>query len=137
MVPTEVSLQMVDKSITLHIGICEDVPISVANVLIPADFVIFDMPENDNLSIILGRPLLNTTGAVIICNESKVTFNVKGNEHTIYFPKKKYVTMISQSENSIKRNTLIVGIFEITLPPHEPKYATLMVGTIPIKYEVS
>ena len=66
-----------------------------------------------------------------------MTFNVKGNEHTIYFPKKKVVTMISQSVNSIKRNTLIVVSFEIILPPPEPKYAIVMVGTIPIKYEVS
>ena len=77
LVPTEVSLQMADKSTAKPIGICEDVPISIANVLIPTDFVILDMPEDDNLSIILGRPFLNTTGAVINCTGSKVTFNVK------------------------------------------------------------
>ena len=66
-----------------------------------------------------------------------MTFNVKGNEHTIYFPKKKSVTMVSQSVNSIKRNTLIIGSFEFALPPPEPKYAILMIGTIPIKYDVS
>ena len=49
LVPTEVSLQMADKSTVVPIGICEDVPISVANVLIPTDFVILDMPEDDNL----------------------------------------------------------------------------------------
>ena len=137
LVPTEVSLQMADKSTAVPIGICEDVPISIANVLIPTDFVVLEMPEDDNLSIILGRPFLNTAGAVINCTESKVTFNVKGNEHTIYFPKKKSVTMVSQSVNSIKRNTLIIGSFEFALPPPEPKYAILMIGTIPIKYEVS
>ena len=137
LVPTEVSLQMADKSTAVPIGICEDVPISIANVLIPTDFVVFEMPEDDNLSIILGRPFLNTAGAVINCTESKVTFNVKGNEHTIYFPKKKSVTMVSQSVNSIKRNTLIIGSFEFALPPPEPKYAILMIGTIPIKYEVT
>ena len=62
LVPTEVSLQMADKSTAIPIGICEDVPISVANVLIPTDFVVLDMPEDDNLSIILGRPFLNTAG---------------------------------------------------------------------------
>ena len=34
LVPTEVSLQMADKSTAVPIGICEDVPISVANVII-------------------------------------------------------------------------------------------------------
>jgi hypothetical protein len=46
------------------------------------------MPEDDNMSIILGRPFLNTAGAVIDCNQGKVTFNVNDKEHMFYFPKK-------------------------------------------------
>ena len=69
--------------------------------------------------------------------QSKVTFNVKGNEHTIYFPKKNHVAMINNSVNSIQRNIVMIGRFKIALPPPAPKYATIMVGTIPIKYEVS
>jgi hypothetical protein len=46
------------------------------------------MPEDDNMSIILGRPFLNTTGAVINCNHGKVTFNVNDQEYMVYFPKK-------------------------------------------------
>ena len=72
--PTEISLQMDDKSAAIPIGICKDVPIVVANVTILTDFVILEMPEDDNLSIILGRPFLNIVGAVIDCNKSKVLF---------------------------------------------------------------
>ena len=54
--PTEISLQMDDKSTAIPIGICEDVPVVVANVTILTDFVILEMPEDDNMSIILGRP---------------------------------------------------------------------------------
>ena len=86
--PTEISLQMADKSTAIPIGICEDVPVVVANVTILTDFVILDMPKDDSMSIILGRPLLNTAGVVIDCNKSKVTFHVSGNEHMVYFPKK-------------------------------------------------
>jgi hypothetical protein len=78
LVRTEVSLQMADKSTAIPIGICENVPVMVANVKIPSDFVILEMPEDDNLSIILGRPFLNTIGAVIDCTKSKVTFKVEG-----------------------------------------------------------
>jgi hypothetical protein len=56
LVPTEVSLQMADKSIVVPIGICEDVPIMISNVQIPTNFVILEIPKDDNLSIILGRP---------------------------------------------------------------------------------
>ena len=66
--PTEISLQMADKSPAIPIGICEDVPVVVANVTILTDFVILQMPEDDNISIILGRYFLNTAGAVIDCN---------------------------------------------------------------------
>ena len=58
--PTEISLQMAEKSTATTIGICEDVPLVVANVTILTDFVILEMPEDDNMSIILGRPFLNT-----------------------------------------------------------------------------
>ena len=51
---------MADKSITIPVGICEDVPVQVAhNSLILTDFVVLEMPEDDNMSIILGRPFLN------------------------------------------------------------------------------
>jgi hypothetical protein len=75
-VPIEVSLQMDDKSTAIPTGICENVHVIVANVKIPTDFVILEMPEDDNLSIILGRPFFNTAGAVIDRTNSKVTFNV-------------------------------------------------------------
>jgi hypothetical protein len=37
----------------------------------------------------------------------------------------------------LQMNTFMIGSFEFALPPPEPKYATLMIGTIPIKYEVT
>ena len=78
--PTKISLQMTDKSTAILIGICEVVPVVVvANVTILTDFVILEMPEEDNMSIILGRPFLNTTWAVIDCNKSKVMFHINGN----------------------------------------------------------
>ena len=86
--PTEISLQMADKSTAIPVGICEDVPVVVANVTILTDFVILDIPEDDSMSIILGRPFLNTAGAVIDCNKSNVTFHVNGNEHTVHFLRK-------------------------------------------------
>ena len=53
--PTEISLQMANKSTAIPISICEDVPIVVANVTIFTNFVMLEMPEDDNMSIILGR----------------------------------------------------------------------------------
>ena len=85
--PTEISLQMADKSTAIPVGICEDVPVVVANITILTDFVILDIPEDDSMLIILGRAFLNTAGAVIDCNKRKVTFHIDGNEHMVHFPK--------------------------------------------------
>ena len=78
---------MAGKSTAIPVGICEDVPVVVANVTILTDFVILDIPRDDSMSIILGRPFLNTAGAVNDCNKGNVTFHVNGNEHTVHFPR--------------------------------------------------
>src|ERR1041385_4338381 len=92
LIPINISLQMADKSIAVPIDICEDVPIEVANCLILTDFVVIDMPEHGSMSIILGRPFLNTTGAILIAIKERslsiFTFNVNDKEHTVYFPRK-------------------------------------------------
>jgi hypothetical protein len=127
---------MADKSTTIPIGVCEDVHVQVANnCLILTDFVVLEMPEDDNMSIILGRPFLNTAGVVIDCNQGKVTFNVNDKEHPIYFPNKidrKY------GLNSIKNiETIKVGeMYCSRLRPQE-EYEIIMVGTMPIKVEVT
>ena len=72
LIPTDISLQMADKSTAIPVGICEDVHVQVANnCLILIDFVVLEMPEDNNMSIILGRPFLNTAGAVIDCIKGK------------------------------------------------------------------
>jgi hypothetical protein len=136
LISTDISLQMADKSTTIPIGICENVPIQVANnCLILTDFVVLEMPKDDNMSIILGRPFLNTAGAVIDCNQGKVTFNVNDKEHTVYFPKKidrKYAI------NSIKNiETIRVGQIICSEPKPKEEYQIVMIGTMTIKVEVT
>ena len=126
---------MADKSTVKPIGICEDVPVVVANVTILTDFVILEMPEDDNMSIILGRPFLNTAGAVIDCNKSKVTFHINGNEHMVHFPKKQVqVNGINVIEKS---PTITIGSFQIPLPTVNKNYEMLIIGDIHSPIEVT
>src|SRR3954449_3223875 len=93
--PTDISLQMADKSTAIPVGICENVLVQVAtNCLILTDFVVLEMSEDDNMSIILGRPFLNTAGAVIDCNQGKVTFNVNENIILYIFPRRLIRNMV-------------------------------------------
>ena len=130
--PTKISLQMADKSTAIPIDICEDVPVFVANVTILTNFVILVMPEDDNMSTMLGRPFLNTAGAVIDCNKSKLTFYINGNEHTVHFPKKQFqlngINVIEKSP------TITIGSFQIPLPTVKKKYEMLIVEEMHIPH---
>ena len=127
---------MADKSTAIPVGICEDVPVQVANnCLILTDFVVLEMPEDDNMSIILGRLFLNTAGAVIDCNKGKVTFNVDDKEHIVYFPKK--IDKVYGVNTISNLRTIKVGV--IDCPIYEPKegYQNLMIGSISIQFKVT
>ena len=50
--PIEICLQMSNKSTAVRIDICEDVPVVAANVTILTDFVILEMPQDNNMPII-------------------------------------------------------------------------------------
>ena len=93
------------------------------------------MLEDDNMSIILGRPFLNTSGDVIDCNKSKVTFHINGNEHTVHFPKKQF--QVNGTNVIEKSPTLTIGSFQIPLPTAKKKYDILIVGDMHIPVEVT
>ncbi|XP_042446347.1 uncharacterized protein LOC122031281 [Zingiber officinale] len=61
--PTEVVIQLVDRSQTHPTGVIEDVLVKVRELIFPANFYILDM-EGDSLAsrspLILGRPFLKT-----------------------------------------------------------------------------
>lgn len=70
--PTNITLQMADKSTKKTVGVAENVPLRLDGHVIPTDFVILDMTEDEKLSIILGRSFLNTAGAALDCSEGNL-----------------------------------------------------------------
>ncbi|KAK1627618.1 hypothetical protein QYE76_001933 [Lolium multiflorum] len=134
LIPTDISLQMADKSTAIPVGICEDVPVQVTNnCLILTDFVVLEMPEDDNMSIILGRPFLNTAGAVIDCNKGKVTFNVDDKEHTVYFPKRIEKACGVNTISHVR--TIKVGTIDCPIYELKEEYQTLVIGSISIQFK--
>src|SRR3954462_1240847 len=118
---------MADKSTTLPIGICEDVPVQVArHCMNLTDFVVLDMPEDDNMSIIRGRPFLNTAGAVIDCNQGKVVFNVNDKEHTVYFPKK--IDKAYGLNSIINIETIQIGQILVAMSKPQKEFDIVMIG---------
>ena len=69
--PTTITLSLADKSIKIPKGIVEDVLVKVDKFYYPMDFVVLDTKpvatEANYVPIILGRPFLATSNAIINC----------------------------------------------------------------------
>ncbi|KAI3463774.1 hypothetical protein Pfo_020437 [Paulownia fortunei] len=83
--PSTITLQLADRSLIYLRGVVEDVLAKVDKFIFPIDFVLFDMEEDQEIPLILGRPFLTTGHALIDVqcgeltlrvNEDEVMFNV-------------------------------------------------------------
>ncbi|GKB99758.1 reverse transcriptase domain-containing protein [Tanacetum coccineum] len=63
--PTQMTLELVDRSITYPKGLAEDVFVKVGKFHFPTDFVVIDFEANPRVPIILGRSFLRTGRALI------------------------------------------------------------------------
>lgn len=125
---------MKKKDTDIQIGICEDVTVVVASILIQTAFLVLDMPEDDSLYIILGRPFLNTTGVVIDCTKGEVTLNVDGNQHIVYVPMKN-MNQNKYCPPSTRVMTITIGMFDCPMPHPKMKFQTIIIAIISVKVE--
>ena len=81
--PIALSLQMADISLTFPKGIIEDVLVKIDKFILPVDFVVLDMEEDKKASIILVRPFLATSQALIDVKNGELTLRV-GEDEVLY-----------------------------------------------------
>ncbi|KAK8667702.1 hypothetical protein V6N13_007850 [Hibiscus sabdariffa] len=74
--PTTVMLQLADHSYVQPEGKVEDILVKVDKFIFPADFLILDCEADENAPIILGRPFLSTSRAVIDFDKDEIVFKV-------------------------------------------------------------
>ncbi|XP_057746902.1 uncharacterized protein LOC130966150 [Arachis stenosperma] len=83
--PGSFQIPCIIGDITIEKALLEDLLVKVGEFIFPIDFIVLDMEEEANTSIILGRPFLATTGAIIDVQkkelvlrlyEEKMVFNV-------------------------------------------------------------
>ncbi|GJX18127.1 DNA-directed DNA polymerase [Tanacetum coccineum] len=77
---TRMSLELADMSIQYPRGIIENILIKVDKFILPIDLIIQDMPEDSRVPIILGRPFLATSRAMIDVFNKKITLRVGDDE---------------------------------------------------------
>jgi len=62
--PTCMTLQLTDRSITRPYGVIEDVLVKVKHLIFPADFIVIDIEEDVGIPLILGRPFISTANCM-------------------------------------------------------------------------
>ena len=75
-------------------GILKNLYVRVGTLYFPADFVVIETSSDEGAPIILERPFLNTSGAVIYANAANISFYIKGTKETFSFKNK--TTQISE-----------------------------------------
>ncbi|XP_061345037.1 uncharacterized protein LOC133290905 [Gastrolobium bilobum] len=81
--PTTLSLQLADRTLRRPNGVIEDVLVKVDKFIFPADFVVLDMDERGEMPLLLGRPFLATTRALIDVENGKVELRMDDEKVTI------------------------------------------------------
>ncbi|KAK8690743.1 hypothetical protein V6N13_074270 [Hibiscus sabdariffa] len=78
--PTTVMLQLDDHSYVQPEGKIEDILVQVDKFTFPADFLILDCEVDEHAPIILGRPFLSTSRAIIDFDKDEIIFKVDGDK---------------------------------------------------------
>ncbi|RVX19286.1 hypothetical protein CK203_008902 [Vitis vinifera] len=96
--PTAITLSLADRSVKIPRGVIEDVLVQVDNFYYPVDFVVLDtdptVKEANLVPIILGRPFLATSNAIINCRNGlmQLTFGNMTLDLNIFYMSKKQIT---------------------------------------------
>nr|CAN63804.1 hypothetical protein VITISV_021831 [Vitis vinifera] len=97
--PTSITLSLADRSVKIPRGIIEDVLVQVDNFYYLVDFVVLDadplVKEASYVPIILGRPFLATSNAIINCRNGlmQLTFGNMTLELNIFHMSKKLINL--------------------------------------------
>ncbi|GJX66574.1 reverse transcriptase domain-containing protein [Tanacetum coccineum] len=74
--PTRMTLELANRSVAYPVGIAEDVFVKVGKFHFLADFVVVDHDVDPRVPLILGRPFLRTTRALIDVHGEELTHRV-------------------------------------------------------------
>jgi len=89
-----IMLRLADWTLSFPKGILKILCVRVGTLYALADFVVIETGTDERAPIILGRPFLNTSGAIIYASAAKISFYIKGREETFSF--KNRTTQISE-----------------------------------------
>ncbi|GJR11418.1 retrotransposon protein [Tanacetum coccineum] len=92
---TRLTIELADRTIKQPRGIAENVLVRINKFVFPIDFIILDIPEDDDIPLILGPPFLSTAYVKIDVFKRKVTLRV-GEEKLVFKSVKPTSSMIKR-----------------------------------------
>ena len=155
--PTSITLSLADRSIKIPKGTIEDGLIQVDRFYYPVDFVVLDTEpvavEPNHVPIILGRPLLATSNAIINCRNGvmQLTFGNMTLELNIFHLGKRHMhseeddfeevciidtIMVEQANEQQVQDILTSELFECLVDQHELREMSLVQGYWRRKIEI-
>ena len=147
--PTSITLSLADRSIKIPKGTIEDVLIQVDRFYYPVDFVVLDTEPvavgPNHVPIILGRPFLATSNAIINCRNGimQLTFGNMTLELNIFHLGKRHMhsegddfeevciletILEEQAKEQQMQDILTSELSECCVEQHEHQEASLMQG---------
>ncbi|XP_016195508.1 uncharacterized protein LOC107636520 [Arachis ipaensis] len=115
--PTRMSLQLVDRSLKIPNGVVENLLVKVGNFIFPADFVVLDMDEKGNNSVILGRPFLATARRIIDVEKCEMIFRVHDEQMTVNVFK--VMQYPNEKENCMRIDVVDILVEEVFEANHQ------------------
>ncbi|GJX71345.1 DNA-directed DNA polymerase [Tanacetum coccineum] len=80
---TRLTIELADRTIKQPRGIAENMLVRIGKFIFPIDFIILDIPKDDDVPLILGRPFLSTAHSKIDVYKRKITLRV-GEEKLVF-----------------------------------------------------
>ncbi|GJX48466.1 hypothetical protein Tco_0273656 [Tanacetum coccineum] len=100
---TRLTIKLADRIIKHPRGIAENVLVRIGKSIFPIDFIILDIPEDNDVPLILGQPFLSTAHAKIDIFKIKITLRV--GEEKLVFKSIKPATSIIRRVYMLKEGT--------------------------------
>ncbi|GKB89114.1 putative reverse transcriptase domain-containing protein [Tanacetum coccineum] len=100
---TRLTIKLADRTIKHPRGITENMLVRIGKFIFPIDFVILDIPKDDDVPLILERPFLSTAHAKIDVFKRKITLRV--GEEKLVFKSIKPTTSIIRRVYMVKERT--------------------------------
>ncbi|GKA86534.1 putative reverse transcriptase domain-containing protein [Tanacetum coccineum] len=117
---TRLTIELADRTIKQPRGIAENVLVRIGKFIFPIDFIILDIPEDDDVPLILGRPFLSTAHSKIDVFKRKITLRV-GEEKLVFKSIKPATSIIKRVFviKSLDSKTKLIGEGD---EPFDPTY---------------